>query len=707
MKLTTTIWLLATCPLFAKNYYIRPDGNDNDVGTSNLTAWKTIGRVNSADLNPGDKVLFKGGSTYSGLLYLAPEDSGTSTSPVTVSSYGSGRATLANDGSIYGYNSGGFDINNLDFIGVAGGSSSGITFYVDSNDGTRFPKVRISSVSISGFGSNGIEFGAYPSNTSSLAGYEGIEISDSTISANKNGGVFTYGRADQPGQHHTGVIVRGCEVFGNPGSTGNTGSGIILSGVDGGLIEKNRVYNNGAGNTGTGAGPVGIWCYDAAQVVMQYNISHDNKTGPSNVDGGGFDIDGGSTNCIIQFNYSYNNQGPGYLLAQYSGASAFTDNIIRYNLSQNDGRKGSGNVSKGGIHFWFSGSAGGIQRTQVYGNTVFMNPSPNATPVALRFQSGGTTIKNSVIRNNLFITTGGIRLIDSPTSSPSSTTINGNAYDPNGGNFRINWAGTQYGSLASFRTGSGKESLSGLPTGISGNGLIPTAGTETNLTDPELLSTLSAHKIPQGSPLVDAGVDLALSPGSVDFYSNPVPQGMGYDIGFHEKPLGTPISAQAAADTYVRDGNSALTNYGGDSSFKVKGSNTSSYRREGILRFDLSNFDPASAAPVYLVLKLKSYSSNGTSSATLRVRECFNDSWLENSVNWNNRPSAGTVINQTSLGDADEGVEIALDVTNYISSQKSGDGIASFVLDQPASNNVVFEFFSKEGGTSPKLVSTN
>ncbi len=582
MKLVFLSLSLSSLPLVATNYYVRPDGNDSDVGTSNLTAWATVGRVNSADLNPGDKVLFKGGFTYPGLLYLAPEDGGTAASPVRISSYGTGRATLSNDGCIYGYNAGGFEITNLNFEGVPSGSSSGVTFYVDANDGTRFPKVKITSVSINGFGSNGIEFGAYPSVTTSLAGYAGIEISGATLTGNRNGGIFTYGRDDQPGQHHTGVVVRGCEASGNYGNTGNTGSGIILSGVDGGLIEKNHVHNNGAANTGTGAGPVGIWCYDANNVVMQYNISHDNKTGPNNVDGGGFDIDGGSTNCVLQYNYSYNNHGPGYLLAQYSGASTFADNIVRYNLSQNDGRKGSGSVSKGGIHFWSSGSSGGIQRTQVYANTIFMSPSSSASPVALRFESGGSTIKNTVVRNNLLITTGGTRLIDAPATPPSGTEINGNAYDPSGGSFKINWGGTQYTSLSAFRTGTAKETLSGAPAGISGNRFISTAGTEALLTDPELLQTLSKHKLPTGSALIDAGVNLSLPAGTLDFFDSSAPQGPAYDIGFHEAVIGTKTSVSAIADSYVRGDTYSSTNFGGTTTLDVKDA-APKYTREAAL----------------------------------------------------------------------------------------------------------------------------
>src|SRR3954463_12928290 len=51
--------------LLAATYYVSASGNDNAEGTTIATAWKSIARVNQADLNPGDKVLFEGGHTFS------------------------------------------------------------------------------------------------------------------------------------------------------------------------------------------------------------------------------------------------------------------------------------------------------------------------------------------------------------------------------------------------------------------------------------------------------------------------------------------------------------------------------------------------------------------------------------------------------------------------------------------------------------------
>ncbi len=170
--------------------------------------------------------------------------------------------------------------------------------------------------------------------------------------------------------------------------------------------------------------------------------------------------------------------------------------------------------------------------------------------------------------------------------------------------------------------------------------------------------------------------------------------------------MGGPVSVAAVADTFVRGGSYASSNYGGDTRIRVKGSNNSTYNRESLVRFNLSQFNPASGAPVYLILKLADYSGNGAGSGRIDVRECTSDSWAESAVNWNTRPVAGTSINFANLSASDVGTEIAFDVTSYVNAQKSADGVASFILNQPLSNDVLFGFLSREGGAAPKLVST-
>ena len=79
--------------VLATTYYVSPSGNDNNTGTSPQDAWQTINKVNSVTFSQGDSILFEGGETFSGQLVFDNE-AGTSTSPITVSSYGTGQRKL-------------------------------------------------------------------------------------------------------------------------------------------------------------------------------------------------------------------------------------------------------------------------------------------------------------------------------------------------------------------------------------------------------------------------------------------------------------------------------------------------------------------------------------------------------------------------------------------------------------------------------------
>src|SRR4029079_14970540 len=74
----------------------------------------------------------------------------------------------------------------------------------------------------------------------------------------------------------------------------------------------------------------------------------------------------GVTNSVIQYNYSHDNYGAGHQTAQpTTGAPrAWGHNVIRYNISQNDGR---GNAY-GGL---FMNGGAAMTNVDVYNNTIF------------------------------------------------------------------------------------------------------------------------------------------------------------------------------------------------------------------------------------------------------------------------------------------------------------------------------------------------
>ena len=70
------------------DYYVDTAGDDANSGKSENAPWKTLSKVNNADLKPGDRVLFKRGGEWRGTLL---PKSGSASGYITYTSYGSGR----------------------------------------------------------------------------------------------------------------------------------------------------------------------------------------------------------------------------------------------------------------------------------------------------------------------------------------------------------------------------------------------------------------------------------------------------------------------------------------------------------------------------------------------------------------------------------------------------------------------------------------
>ena len=73
-------------------YYVSASGSDASSGISTGAAWRSVAKVNTTSLAPGDSVRFEGGASFGGLLQ--PSSSGTPDAPITFASYGTGKANL-------------------------------------------------------------------------------------------------------------------------------------------------------------------------------------------------------------------------------------------------------------------------------------------------------------------------------------------------------------------------------------------------------------------------------------------------------------------------------------------------------------------------------------------------------------------------------------------------------------------------------------
>jgi hypothetical protein len=509
-------------------YYLSPSGDDSHDGQSPAAAWQTINAINNFDFARGDVILLEGGQTFSGNIYLDNNDctSGPPAKPIVIGSYGSGRATIeAGTGAgLYVYNCGQLEISNLKIVGDGRleNSESGIFFYTDLPGDIKLERIYLNNLEVSGFRKAGINLGAW----NNLTGYQDVRITNSNVHHNGGAGITMWGFFDSalPGHPHANIYVAYNTVYDNPGDptvTGqHTGNGIVLGNVDGAVIEYNEAHHNGAANVHTGGGPVGIWAWDCNNVTIQFNESHHNQT--QTLDGGGFDLDGGCTNSVMQYNYSHDNAGAGYLMAEFIGARPMRNNIIRYNLSVNDGRKGN----YGAVTLWRGNSI--FDGLQLYNNTIYVTGSPTGQPKA--FRSMSDEIRNVVVYNNNFVTTEGVPLIALEGADNNQNFIfAGNNYYSSGETLIFDNGGAINPNLETWRAGTGQETVNGQPVGLSARPLF---------VDPTGRLGAASYQLQPDSPLTNRGLDLTglgLNPGPHDLAGNALPQVHKYDVGAFER----------------------------------------------------------------------------------------------------------------------------------------------------------------------------
>lgn len=526
----------------ASTYYISAQGSDTQAGTSPATAWRTIDRVNATTFQAGDRVLFAAGQTFAGSLTLHTTGLSTAARPVVISSYGSGSATIAsgNLGGFYAQNTAGIEVRRLAFVGAGrlANSNAGVVFYLDL-PATHLAYLRLDSLDVSGYRDSGISIGSWQG----TSGYADVRITACQVHANGEAGLSSYAESLSA---HQNWYVGNCQAFDNAGradvTTTNTGSGMVLSGIDGALVENCVANHNGWLNANTSGGPVGIWGYRCNNLVIQHCEAHHNSSGTL-PDGGGFDLDGGCTNSVLQYNYSHDNEGPGYELCQYEGAPAMHDLIVRYNVSINDARR----HDKGALQVWSTGAAGGIQRAAIYNNTVLLSPpADGSSPKVIYICSSG--FSGLSLRNNVLQSTGGLLILS--TVATTGLRLEGNCYW-NATQLQLDWNGTLYTDLSAWRAATSQERLAdGRATGLNADPNLPGA-------DPTVAP-------PPTSPVLGAGLSLQaefnISPGPQDFVGNPTPTAPSKgNIGALETQVAaTPLPVVLASFTVARAGQAAV-----------------------------------------------------------------------------------------------------------------------------------------------------
>lgn len=330
-------------------YYVDPNGNDSNNGTSTGSAWKTLSKVSSVTFVPGDVILFKKGETFSGTLTL--KGSGNSSNYITVDSYGSGNApiltTNAADTVVKLYNVSYWNVQNLEIT-----APNGAGLHIDS------PNANVSNINITNIKFHNIQ-GATDSSRHDFgtpvdmkqaiqiglnreignpSNYPSIPYTMSYITINNceftnvgNGVHFNGNWPEAPNAPLTHHLTVKNSYFHDM-----VGEGVVVAQTKYSLVDNSRFINT-ASKQGTCVAPVWFWGADQS-IVQNSEIAFTKNT----CDGMAFDFDDHTTNSIYQYNYSHNNNK----FMKNCFTSEHTGNIVRYNISYNDGPTESGSPEK-------------------------------------------------------------------------------------------------------------------------------------------------------------------------------------------------------------------------------------------------------------------------------------------------------------------------------------------------------------------------
>jgi hypothetical protein len=328
------------------DYYLSSSGgSDAAVGTSPAAAWRSLERAGKAAFAPGDRLLLKAGDRFAGSLVLGSPD--RVLEGLSISAHGEGTRPVI-DG-----------MGAEAALALANPSKVSIAGLELTNPSGRF----------------GLRLTARDAGALGPVTVEGLEIhhvNDAAWSQPVDpghgrdkyfGGInIEVLRGEKPSWWE-GLVIRDCEVH-DLGPCGiSIGSAYPLHeqmrsrrGRDpfpilGVLIERNVIrditrdgaiirqcqgavmQHNEVARTGQRSLSNGIWFWDCEGSTIRYNIG----TGcgvQGMVDGGPFSIDYYCKDCVIEFNYSHDNEGPGFMA--FGNRRTGTGTVVRGNVSYHD-----------------------------------------------------------------------------------------------------------------------------------------------------------------------------------------------------------------------------------------------------------------------------------------------------------------------------------------------------------------------------------
>ena len=479
-------------PIFlsAQTYFVDgANGNDNNNGLTETTAWKTVQKACN-DATAGSTVFIRGGN-YNEALWM--NVTGTPGNYITFTPYFGETAVI--DGGSTGAGVQLLNISGSDYIRIDGlvfaNATGPYSIGVAIRDGSDYIEVLNCTFHDIHFSNNAADPVNCGSNTNANAF---IVYNENALDACTN----ILFQDNEIYDCRTGCS-EACTFNGNTDGfevRGNLVHDITNIGIDaaGGYGVSPNPLNDFARN-GLIAGNI-VW-----NCVSQYAVS------------AGIYVDGGH-DIIIERNTSHDN-GRGYEIGCEQQGHVTSGILLRSNVSYHNREAG---IGIGGYDF---PNTGKVTNCEVRNNTFYNNDILNTTDGELLIEY----TENCIVRHNVFSATNAFNRLLTARLNSTGLTLDYNLYHHTAGssNVAVDWNGTIYTGFAAYQAGSGKDANSPF-----GNPLFSNAG--------------SANFEPQpGSPTINAGNPaFNAATGETDYAGN-TRQINTIDIGAYESQIALPV----------------------------------------------------------------------------------------------------------------------------------------------------------------------
>ncbi len=325
-------------------YYVDAmSGSDQNTGTSEASAWKTLAYASKQKFKPGDQLLLRRGQTFEGELEIS--GSGTEDKRIEIGGFGEGNKPVVKgyDSSPYAIrilNSDYLTLNGIEIVNTGKERMAGRTgLKVECTNYGVSHDIWISNLyihdvngSLSKDAGGGSAILIENGGETIASCFKGLLIENCLIKdCARNGMIWSGYFERQNWLPNTEVVVRGNLIEGVPGD------GIVPIGCDGCLIEYN-VMRNCPDILPADQAAAGIWPWSCDNTVIQFNEVSGHK---APWDAQGFDCDYNCRNTLMQYNYSHDNYGGMMLICDSGKERNYSignqGSTVRYNISIGDG----------------------------------------------------------------------------------------------------------------------------------------------------------------------------------------------------------------------------------------------------------------------------------------------------------------------------------------------------------------------------------